>query len=256
MSNQSIREIVHAWVHVLPHNISTGLEADGASGTARGNFLGDDTSDPKSTGQAIYTETQNLPTAVASILNHTQTRANFHPADTSPEKLAAAFTGYINEIDSNPFFHLMKSESTKQTFYSKDYNLLIDQIANLYSNLRSEDVDKIKTSITDMAKSVFGQRESEQWKNIFSQSTLDLTDLQNPRLYVYYTSLHMFHSQNGKSEVQEQDYEVRMTTYLVLPDLIRAHASTLAGLDKKSVDSWMNDSTSPERPNVKLCFRP
>lgn len=117
-------------------------------------------------------------------------------------------------------------------------------------------MDKIKTSITDMAKSVFGQRESEQWKNIFSQSTLDLTDLQNPRLYVYYTSLHMFHSQNGKSEVQEQDYEVRMTTYLVLPDLIRAHASTLAGLDKKSVDSWMNDSTSPERPNVKLCFRP
>ncbi|MOA69550.1 hypothetical protein D3C78_1978070 [compost metagenome] len=56
--------------------------------------------------------------------------------------------------------------------------------------------------------------------------------------------------------MQEQDYEVRMATYLVLPDLIRAHASTLAGLDKKSVDSWMNDSTSPERPNVKLCFRP
>lgn len=256
MSNQTIREIVQSWANVMPHHFPNLLEDSNTAATSRPFFLGTDTSDPQASGKAIYTETQNLPTAIASILNHSQMRADFHPADTTPNKLAAAFTQYIREIDANPFFHLLTNESNKQTFYSKDYNQLIDQIGHLYKGMKGEDVDKIKTSIADMAKSVFGQNESEQWKNLFSQSTIDLNNLENPTFLVYYTSLHMYHKKDGKSEVQEQDYEVRTTSYQILPDLIRAHADTLTQLDKRSIDDWLSESTSPERPNVKLCFRP
>lgn len=255
MSDVRIRDTVQNWVHVLP-NRPRPLTDDDVSATSRGTFLGQDTSDPDAKGVAIYSETDNLPTAIASILNHSQIRANFHPANTKPEELAAAFAGYVTEIDANPFFHLEISESDKQAFYSSDYNLLIDQVVNLYKGVSVEDLNEIKASITDMAKSVFGQEKSEQWKNVFSQSSIDMSDLENPKFYLYYTSLHMFHEKSGKSEVKEQDYEVRTTTYLILPDLIKANAQTLANLDKKTVDDWLGGSTSPERPNAQLCFRP
>lgn len=256
MSDPTIKQLIQAWVHVdSDRALSSILEpSEGSSATARGTFLGEDTSDPAAQGIQIYSETKNLPTAIASILNHSQDRANFHPASTPPEQLVAAFQTYVNEIDKNPFLHLLESSTDKQSFYSKDYNLLIDQIVNLYKGISSQDLNELKDAITDMAKSVFGQERSEQWKNIFSQSTIDMSDLENPKFMVYYTSLHMVHNKNGKSDVSEQDYEVHRTSYIVLPDLIQAHADTLAKLDKKSVDDWLDSSTSPERENAKLCF--
>jgi hypothetical protein len=256
LTNLRVREIIENWILVVPKKALPPVIDDNVAATSRGTFLGQDTSDPDAKGIAIYSDTENLPTAIASLLNHSQVRANFHPANTPPERLADAFSSYVTEIDSNPFFHLLESENDKQAFYSSDYNLLIDQIVNLYKGVSSEDLNQIKTAITDMAKSVFGQAKAENWKNLFSQSTIDMSDLDNPKFYLYYTSLHMFHEKSGKSEVQEQDYEVRTTTYLILPDLIKAHADTLAKLDKKSVDNWMSGSTSPERPNAQLCFRP
>lgn len=251
----TIQEMIQNWVNVDPKRPSfSALSVTDGSASARGNFLGEDNSDPAAAGESIYTETQNLPTAIASILNHSQSRADFHPAITPPEELARVFGKYVTEIDKNPFFHLLTNESNKEVFNSSDYNLLIDQVINMYKGVSENDLNAIKTSISDMAKSVFGQKSAEQWKNLFSQSTLDLSNLENPRFYLYYTTLHMYHNQDGKSEVKQESYEVQRTEYVILPDLIRANAPTLASLDKKSVDDWLSESASPEQPNVKLCF--
>ena len=255
MPNQ-VRDIVDTWIHIMPGGVVLPLADDKVAATARGNFLGRDTSDPDAQGEAIYSDPLNLPTAIASLLNHSQNRANFHPAGMPPEKLAEAFNAYVKEIDSNPFFHLLSNEADKEAFYSSDYNLLIDQVVNLYKGVSSEDLNQIKDAISDMAKSVFGQQKSEQWMNLFSLSAIDMSDLQNPKFYLYYTALHMMHENSGKPKVSEQDYEVRATTYLILPDLIRAQAKKLAGIDKKTVDDWLGDATSPEQSNPKLCFTP
>jgi hypothetical protein len=54
--------------------------------------------------------------------------------------------------------------------------------------------------------------------------------------------------------VLEQEYEVNRTSYFVLPDLIKAHAASLAKLQKTTIDDWAINSTSPEREDAKLCF--
>lgn len=225
---------------------------DGAA-TARGTFLGDDTSDPAAKGVEIYSDPRNLPTANASILGHTQNRANFHPASMTAEELLAAFKPYTIEIDKTPFFALKEDKSDEQKFYSKDYNVLIDQVVSLYDGASSEDQSKLKNAIADMAKSVFGQERSEKWKNLFSQSTLDMNSVP-PTIMIYYTSLHMSHDSSGKSDVNEQSYIVKKTSYFVLTDLIVTYASQLAGLDKQSVDDWLTSGTSPEVPDPALCF--
>lgn len=225
------------------------------SATARGIMLGDNTADPAATGTSIYTNFQNLPTAVASILNHSQNRANFHPASMEPEELLRYFAAYTTEIDKTPFFSLAEDDVNKQKFASKDFNVLIDQVVSLYDGVSSNDQSKLKNAIADMAKSVFSQQKSERWKNLFSQSTMDLSNLATPRIMIYYTSLYMKHETGiFKPEVNEQSYTVHRTSYFVLPDLISSNAKKLEQLDSKSVDDWLGAATSPEQDDAKLCF--
>jgi len=254
MQNITIRQLVEAWIHVSPDfKVGRRLATDEAA-TVQANMLGTDTSDPDAQGTAIYTELQNLPTAIASIMNHVQERADFHPATQTPEQLAVSFPNYVEEVDRTPFFALLENEQTRKKYESTDYNVLIDQVVNLYDGVSDQDKNAIKESIADMGKAVFGRESSEQWKNMFSQSTLDFSDLNNPSLYVYYTTLYMKH-EKGKAEINIQEYSVNRTKYTILPDLIKANAKKLTKLDKKNIDEWLNGSASPQRPDAKLCFQ-
>ncbi len=226
------------------------------SAAAVGDFLGKDTSDPNAKGEAIYSDPKNLPTAIASIMNHAQKRANFHPAKDTLDVLAKDFDRYVEEIDNTPFLHLLSYDGNKQSFEGKDYNKLINSIVSLYDGVSEQDKDKLKTAIRDMAQNVFSQSHAEDKKTMFSQSTIDYSNPENPTIMIYYTSLAMTHNQSGKSEVSTQSYEVRRTKYLVLSSLIRTYARELAAIDKTTIIDWTKASTSQKQPgaNFKLCF--
>ncbi|MEH1930585.1 hypothetical protein [Nostoc sp.] len=122
MTNLSVRDVVNAWLQIQSADINEAwLKSDARiAGTAAGVYLGENDSNPNAQGIAIYQDAKNLPTAVASILNHAQNRAGFHPASTSADVLPAAFGLYVREIDRTPFLHLKESSSDKQKFESKD----------------------------------------------------------------------------------------------------------------------------------------
>lgn len=252
----TVKQLVENWIHVSPdHDVNPILVEEGAA-TTMADFLGEDKSDPGATGKNIYSNPQNLPTAIASILNKSQNRANFHPAVDTPEEVKKTYASYIKEIDGNPFFHIDNNEHTKQRYDSNDYNKLIDNVVSLYDGVAAEDKNKIKNSIADMAKSVFSQAKAEQWKNLFSQSTIDYSDIRTPKLYIFYTTLYMKHEDKGKAGVTNvQEYTVNKATYSILGDLIIASAEQLVALEKKNVDDWLTESTSPERNDPKLCFK-
>ena len=249
----TLQQLVETWIFVSPDHDVFPDAAGGSSATVGANFLGTDNSDPGARGEQIYSDPKNLPTAVASIMNHSQKKAKFHPASDTPEEVARAYNEYIRQIDNTPFFHLQKNERTDQTYNSKNYNKLIDQVVKLYDGITEADRNKIKNSIADMGKAVFGESSAEQWKNIFSQTTIDKVEEGYAKIYIYYTSLYMKHEE-GKSEVEVQKYSVNRAEYIVLDDIIRAYAEKLASLDKKNIDDWLDESSTPERENAALCF--
>ncbi|AYA47855.1 hypothetical protein [Ralstonia pseudosolanacearum] len=226
------------------------------SAAAVGDFLGKDTSDPGAKGEAIYSDPRNLPTAIASIMNHAQKRANFHPAKDTLDVLAKDFDRYVEEIDNTPFFHLLTHDGNERFFEGKDYNKLINSIVGLYDGVSQQDKDKLKNAIREMAENVFSQSHAKDKKTMFSQSTIDYSNPENPTIMIYYTALAMTHDKNRKSEVSTQWYEVRRTRYLVLSSLIRTYAKELAAIDKQTIIGWTKDSTSQKQPNAKfeLCF--
>ena len=255
MRGATVRDVINNWISA-PRNTSTlGGAPENRVNTAA-DFLGNDTSDPNAEGETIFSDPENLPTAIASILNHAQTQANFHPASDTPEHLATVFLDYIANVDQTPFFHIVKNEQTKQTYNSKNYNNLIDSIVSLYDGINGEDKNAIKDSIANMAKDVFSSESREEWKNLFSQSTIvyssDFKSL--PKLYIYYTTLHMKYEKK-KAEVSIQEYYVNRTEYTILPDLIKSYAKELSALNKTDIDDWIKRNSSPEASaNHKLCF--
>jgi len=252
----TVKQLIENWIHVSPNSDFHPLLVEEGAATTMADFLGDDTSDPGARGKNIYANPQNLPTAISSILNKSQKRANFHPAVDTPEEVKKTYASYIKEIDENPFLHIDKNEHTKQRYDSNDYNKLIDNVVSLYDGITAKDKDKIKNSIAEMAKSVFSQTKAEQWKNLFSQSTIDYSDVRAPKLLIFYTTLYMKHEDKGKAGVTNvQEYTVNKATYSILGDLIIASADQLVALDKKNVDDWLSESTSPERNDPKLCFK-
>lgn len=249
-----IKSLVQQWLSNETINTSRVTESQYQEANAVGDFLGNDTSDKNASGVDIFKDPRNLPTAIATIMTHTQNKANFHPATQSNEDVAKNYNAYINGLDGTPFFHLTENRKTKQSFKSKNYNVLIEQIVSLYDGVSENDKIKIKDGVEKLAKSVFSQSSSEQWDNLFSQSTIDYSDPHRAKIFVYYTTLHMKH-QSGKSEVNEQDYTVNKACYIVLNDLISAYADNLAKLIKNDIDDWMKDSSTPADKNVKLCFK-
>lgn len=239
-----------------PFSYGSILSQDPNSGaTANGNFVGSDGSDPGAEGEIIYSDPRNLPTAIASILNQSQNRANFHPATQQPDEVRTTYAEYIRQIDVNPFFHLTKNDFKKQKYESSDYNKLIDDVVSLYDGVSQQDKEKIKQAIAQMAKSVFSQSTAEVWNNLFSQATIDYSDIRNPKFLIFYTTLYMKKEDKGKDGVEtRQEYTVNRTEYTILGDLIKTYAKTLAKLDKKNIDDWMSESATPERQNAKLCF--
>ncbi len=256
-TNQSVREIVNAWIHDLPDlSVASIVTSDEKAATSRANFLGEDNSDPAAAGMDIYSKEKNLPTAVSSIMNHNMTKAKFHPAAEDPKTLYASFLKYVEVIDSCPFLHLTRTEKQQQSFSSKNYNQLIDQVVGLYDSVSQSDKNKIKDSIANIAKSVFSQTKSDAFTNLFSEVTLDF-DRPNPKLYLYFTQLRMKYEHKGlfKPDVEEQEYTVHVTEYDVLKDVIKAYASELAKIDKTNLDDWLKESTTKERKDAALCFK-
>ncbi|MCG8474993.1 MAG: hypothetical protein MI784_05910 [Cytophagales bacterium] len=220
--------------------------------TVIAEFLGVNKADKKAQGEEIYTDPKNLPTAIASIMNKAQNRADFHPARQDAAKLSERYNDYIVEVDKTPFFHLERNDHTKNDFKSKNYDKLIDQIVELYEGIK--DKSKLKDGLKNMAKRVFSSETSEEWKNLFSQSSIDFENPHSPKLFIYYTVLHMKHQKDGKSEINEQSYEVNQAVYSVLPQLIHDHAKTLAKLDVQDIEDWIEESTSPKNPSIgKTC---
>lgn len=256
MSNlKSLRQTVNDWLaQEVPVSASTFTDST-EKATTRANLIGTDNSDPAAQGVEIYTDPKNLGTAVASIMGRNQRVANFHPAYQTPEILATKFSEYINQVDKCPFLHLVKNDYVKHSFNSKDYNVLIDQVVKLYEGIASEDLNKMKDSIAEMGKSIFSQEKAEDFKNLFCETTL-LLKKEGNKLLIFNTTLHMKKEHKGlfKPDIEEQEYTVNRSEYIILPELIKTHATALAALDKLNVDDWMSGSTSPEVQD-KLCFK-
>ncbi|TJY34091.1 hypothetical protein [Pontimicrobium aquaticum] len=250
----TIKQLIQRAIHMTPQ-VNGVIDADDAvPAIVRANMLGTDTSDPKSDGEQIYSESQNLPTALASILNHVQNSANYHPTTQNPTQLAASYSLLLQQIAQFPVFAPIQTKKYNKSFSSKNYNVLLDQVVSIFDELSTSDLNLLKTSLANMGKSVFSSGGIATSTYVFSMFTLNMNNSSAPYLLIYDASFYMKHK-DGKDEINKQSYVIVKNVFPILPDVIKANAKELAAIDKKNVDEWIKESTSPEKKSYQLCFQ-
>lgn len=231
------------------------LENEYGPATCRGNFIGQNNTDPAANGETIFTEPNNLPTALATILNHAQNLADFHPAFQSPDHLSGRLASYLTEISKIPFFKNDFHDSVHREFNHGDINALIAELLQLYSDFSPEERNDMAIAISEMGRSVFGNGENaHSFMNLFATMTINANDPNNTRILLYYTNLEMHKFKDGKDTVAKQSFTVWRHQFNVSQDKIREHAHDLAILTKKLVEEWIEGVTSKEESGRKSCY--
>jgi hypothetical protein len=249
----NLNQLVQAWLHTTYSPVKYMSSTNPT--TSRANFLGYDNSDSGANGENIYNDPENLPTAIASILNHVQKVADFHPASQSPQEIGQSFSTYLRVLDTSPFFDAHPVRVHEKHFDNGNYNQLFSEIAKCYHGLTEDTYQEMRKSISNMARSVFDSSGSSQaWVNLFAQSTIDYLDNEYPKLFLYYSTFHMKKDTSGKSDVLSQEFKVVENIFSINTSIIQAAAAELAEIDKKSVDDWLENSTSQENSNYQKCF--
>ncbi len=219
------------------------------------NFLGTDNSDNNTAEYRIYSDMHNLPTAIASILNSVQNRAQFYPAQDSAEGVATSFSRYIHEFEIAPFFSKSQLEHIRQSVASNDYNQLIDQIVSLYEGVSDIDRQYLKDSIRSMVQTVVNYSNPINQKALLCQLTINYNNPNTPKILIYYTSLMLSYSEEGKLVIPKQEYQLTKSVYDVIPSRIRDNAGALTRLERKTVNDWILSNTSHlASDKIALCF--
>lgn len=218
-----------------------------------GMFLGKNESDPSAQGKEIFDNPKNLPTAVATILQHSQNKADFHPSFQQPLVVAEKFREYLREIDSVPFLSLSMNDKVQKSYKEKNYDKLINEIVSLYDGFEEKDKAKLKESIRNIASSLVDSKDTELYRDIFSQATIR-NENKEMEVVIYYTNFSMKRTEKKGEVTINQNYTVNRVVYTVLSASIKAHADVLAKLTKTDVDDWIDKTSTPTNPALKLCF--
>ncbi|MDE9536892.1 hypothetical protein [Xenorhabdus bovienii] len=83
MSDLTVNNLIQEWLFSDPfpgRNLRANIRGNDADqANVIGGYLGERTHDQNASGVAIFKDPKNLSTATATIMSHTQSKANFHP---------------------------------------------------------------------------------------------------------------------------------------------------------------------------------
>ncbi|KAF9379772.1 hypothetical protein CPB97_008772 [Podila verticillata] len=199
----------------------------------------------------IYRDPQWHGSAISSILTKSASLAKFYPAAGLSEA-ANNFKEYIIKVSTFPGFTVEQVEETGKHETKVDVDKFVDDIVDAYTGILTADVAKVKKSVTDMASSILSYSSKTAHKGIFTQSTVD-NENDTFTTTIFFATLDMA-SHGGKYKYTEQQYSIQRAVFHVNGPWLAAHAKELVEkIDGKSIDDWLEDSSSP-KGSQKSCI--
>ncbi len=90
---------------------------------------------------------------------------------------------------------------------------------------------------------------------LLCQLTINYNNPNTPKILIYYTSLMLSYSEEGKLAIPKQEYQLTKSVYDVIPSRIRDNAGALTRLERKTVNDWILSNTSHlASDKIALCF--
>lgn len=162
------------------------------------------------------------------------------------------FLKYAEELGRIPYLLLVKNDSFDRNIFTKDYEKLIHDLADVFSAMNEMDFANFKRSIKNTVTNLLSSKKGKEKRVFFGQF---IVSNQGPDIYVgvYHTTLDLTIDETGKRTFVSQKMTVNHTLYQLNSGKMIVDAEILANFDKKRIEDWVNGMASVKNPTVTPC---
>jgi len=148
------------------------------------------------------------------------------------------------------------------SYREENYNDLIDKIVNIYDSITGVDKNKLKNSVTQLAKAALSYSEQKNTNILFSQGVIASASKDDVKFYI--NSLHiLFERQTGNTKSQPTDKYV--SRIQIKNILLKMHtfiydkkiAEILLDTTRSDLEEWikkMKTKAKNKKESMNYCF--
>lgn len=204
--------------------------------------------------ESVFRDPKNLPNALSSIISMLQNKARFIPSAFDHQLTTKNIEDLVWEFNRAPIFTLYSADRISRSYTDRNYTNLINDIISQYYGMSETDKTEIKKHLKSLAGSITNS-DSTNYNNLFCQIIIKYDGNNTATIQVYYTTLKMGKGDRNPEVIPHQNYEIHRYIYQVRAEMIQInHKSFDRALEKIAVHKWIENTSTPQNPSIKLCF--
>lgn len=123
----------------------------------------------------------------------------YDPQKPSMSGNAEAYMAYAEEMKKNVLMMVEEDKLIDLSYREENYNDLIDKIVNIYDSITGVDKNKIKNSVTQLAKAALSYSEQKNTNILFSQGVIASASKDDVKFYINSSHI-LFERQTGNTK--------------------------------------------------------
>ncbi len=184
----------------------------------------------------------DMVSGCSTILNFARKKSGFDPAKINDPSGKEKFAAYLSKVQAAPFFFLQFARAVSVSNKSKNWDQLIDAIADTFTGIAEENKAAVVKSLGSLAKVAASTEDTKQTEDMFVQSVLYAGE--EIEIYLYSSHVEMeSHKEKGSTSKQSL-FEVKTMKLRLLKELWPTVSDRVAGWGVKAVDDWENEDTT------------
>jgi hypothetical protein len=198
-----------------------------------------------------------------SVMAIAQRGAAYYPALVTPgndkgdtyQANASTFNEYIRKLSDSPLFSLSMTDSKNLTHTSKDFNVLVDQIAGLFQGIATADIGTIRQGLVSLARAAVSRTRTQQKQFLFTQNVLHCVgEAVEVNIYSSFVTMSADSGKGGTTTQAEYRVEHRKLNFRV--DLWPEVAELVWRQQASSIEEWVKANTTMPDPRftARLCI--
>jgi hypothetical protein len=191
--------------------------------------------------------------ACSTILDIARQKAGYNPTKPDDPKGKEKFLDYLNRVQKAPFFTLTYAERETIKSESRNYDELINAIADTFQGLVEENKKAVVSALSGLAKVAANSESTKQTKDLFVQNVISASNQYSVYLYTCHVDMESA-TKKGVKEKQSL-FEVSTTKLDFKKSLWPTAARKVYDITVLAIDDWLDDNTTvAESNNFKLCL--
>lgn len=197
--------------------------------------------------------------ALAMMTTMAMTAAGYDATKPNLKGNVNAYATYTNIMKDHPLLMISQDKAIDINYQYENYNDLIDRTVDLYEGIAGFDKNKIKKSVTDLAKAALSHAEQKNTDTTFTQGVIDSRSRDDLKFYINTSNIELERKSGGngknaptdkfKSRIQINNLVMTFHTYAL--DL--QMAEMILGDTRNDLKCWLCRVKTPNKGNKDNC---